>query len=124
MEAANPFAQMPSTPEAIIAQVCRALAADCGAAVCPPRSEVDRVAEIAVRELWEGKVRVFVPILALRQARETLHLRDWTITTPERATIAETTSRPRSVRDALTIDSDVLLVDERDVLNLRDDHHA
>ncbi|MBA3449750.1 MAG: hypothetical protein H0T18_00905, partial [Chloroflexia bacterium] len=54
MESANPFAQMPSTPDSIIAQVCRELAADCGNAVCPPRSELDRVAESAVRALWDG----------------------------------------------------------------------
>jgi hypothetical protein len=69
----TPFAQMPATPEPIIAQVRRQLADDPVLGTPLEPSLLDHVAERAVRELWESRVKTFVPVLALRQARELLH---------------------------------------------------
>ena len=73
METLTPFAQMPATPEPIIAQVQRQLADDARHGVMVPTTILDRVADRTVRELWESRVKTFVPVLALRQARELLH---------------------------------------------------
>lgn len=71
MEAATPFAQMPAAPEPIIAQVRRQLAGEDEPAGVSA-AELDTVADRAVRELWGSRVKIFVPVLALRQARELL----------------------------------------------------
>ena len=57
MERANPFAQVPSTPEPIIAQVRRQLADEAPLVMTIEASVLDRVAERAVRELWEAGSR-------------------------------------------------------------------
>ncbi len=132
MDAANPFAQMPATPEAIIARVCRELAADCGDHRCPPCAELDRLAAAAGRELWDGKVRVFVPILTLRQAREMLLMGDWTIAAPvpalalgQNPVMTDSADPPsRAGRDALRVDGDFLIVTRANVMNPGDDRHA
>ena len=80
MDAANPFAQMPTTPEPIIAQVRRQLADDAPPDRSVETSLLDHVAERAVRELWSSRVKTFVPILALRQARAVLREQAVTIT--------------------------------------------
>jgi hypothetical protein len=72
MEPANPFAQVPSTPELIIAQVRRQLADDDQVGKWVPVGVLDRVADLAVRELWSSREKTFVSVLALRTAREML----------------------------------------------------
>jgi hypothetical protein len=72
MEAANPFAQVPTTPEPIIAQVRRQLADDDHIGMRVPMGVLDRVVDHAVRELWSSRVKYFIPVLALRTAREML----------------------------------------------------
>jgi hypothetical protein len=124
VEAANPFAQVPSTPEPIIAQVRRELAADCDNGPCPKAAELDRAASIAVRELWQARVRTFVPVLALRQAREMLHVGPvWHSTTELES--AETPSRATasaSLHDVLPLsERDILVLDESDKWTFRDD---
>lgn len=69
---ARPLAPGPTTPEAIIVQVRAQLAADAVGGLAPHAADLDRVAEAAVRRLWGGRVTAFVPILALRAAREAL----------------------------------------------------
>src|SRR4029453_13175614 len=76
MERLTPFAQMPTTPEPIIAQVRRQLREDDRFARQIPRGVLERVADHAVRELWSRPVKTFVPILALRQAQEILREQD------------------------------------------------
>ena len=71
-EAAKSFAQMPTTPEAIIAQVRRQLADDASRVMTVEPAVLDQAAERAVRELWGSRIKTFVPVLALRQAREIL----------------------------------------------------
>ena len=51
MDAANPFAQMPITPEPIIAQVRSQLADDHQLGARVPPEVLDRIADQAVREL-------------------------------------------------------------------------
>ncbi|MFN8593571.1 MAG: hypothetical protein U0031_19090 [Thermomicrobiales bacterium] len=69
MENTGAFAQGQTTPEAIIEHVVRQLAG-LGAESDPQR--VKAVAEQAVYSLWESPIKIFVPVLALREARETL----------------------------------------------------
>src|SRR5918998_3087624 len=76
----TPFAQMPATPEPIIAQVRRQLADDPALGTPLEATLLDHVAERSVRELWESRVKTFVPVLALRQARELLHEQGMAIT--------------------------------------------
>ena len=125
MERLTPFAQMPTTPEPIIAQVRRQLAEDDRFRVWVPSGVLDRAADRAVRELWGSRVKTFVPILALRQAREILREQDLVISEPRTAARhlenAWTAGRsrieqPLQVQDALSIENDALPLDERDVL--------
>ena len=72
MESSSLFAHMPSSPDAIVARVRTDLerfAADVGN---PPGIDPARVADEAVRRLWESRVKVFIPVLAFREARERL----------------------------------------------------
>jgi hypothetical protein len=113
---------MPTTPEPIIAQVRRTLAVDCAAVSCAAGADLDRVAEAAVRRLWDGRVKVFVPVLALREAREVLGIHEAQLAAPE----PEPAAAARSVRHrprphGLRLDDDLLASDERDVLILDDD---
>ena len=117
MEASNLFAQMPSTPEPIIAQVRRDLDADCAAAVCARGIDLDGLAETSVLALWDSRVRVFVPVLALREARETLGVHGGMLPASEaESSHAIVDAIPLLGRDALTIDErDILAHDPRDV---------
>ena len=72
MDATNPFAQVPTTPEPIIARVRRQLADEAWTGLVSHGPVLDRVADHAVRELWGSRIKTFVPVLALRQAREML----------------------------------------------------
>ena len=124
MERLTPFAQMPTTPEPIIAQVRRQLAEDDSFRARVPSGVLDRAADRAVRELWGSRVKTFVPILALRQAREFLREQDLVISEPRTAVRhvenAWTAGRsrfeqPLQVQDALSIENDALPLDERDM---------
>ena len=64
MEAVNPFAQMPTTPEPIIAQVRRTLAVDCAAITCSEGADLDRVAEAALRRPHQHVLRLDDDVLA------------------------------------------------------------
>ena len=117
----TPVAQMPATPEPIIAQVRRQLAAD--ALLDTPReaNRLDDVADRAVRELWESRVRTCVPVLALRQARELLHdqgmgtAAEWSQASgPRSPATAGPPQAERPRRDVLHLDGDVLRLDDQD----------
>src|SRR5215203_4783109 len=124
MQLVTPFAQTPSTPEPIIAQVRRQLADDDQVGARVPAGVLDRVAEQAVRELWSSRVKTFVPVLALRTAREILRDEDLlpTAESPavghvERQSTAMRQQIERSVADVLSISGDVITLDDRDVLS-------
>ena len=119
MGPATPFAQMPSTPEPIIAQVRRQLADDPVLTTPLEANLLDHVADRVVRELWESRVKTFVPILALRQARELLHHQGRAIAQERpqasRAGSTATAESPQADwprRDVLHLDADVLHLDD------------
>ena len=125
MELVTPFAQTPSTPEPIIAQVRRQLADDDQVGTRVPTGVLDRVADQAVRELWSSRVKTFVPVLALRTARELLRAQDVLITVdpPMRRNGEEPGAMmPRAAesapQDIVHVDSDILSLDDRDRLSL------
>ena len=125
MDATNPFAQVPTTPEPIIAQVRRQLADEAWTGLVSHGPVLDRVADRAVRELWGSRIKTFVPVLALRQAREMLQEQDLLIPMHQlqRSQVDGSTSATRSFeqgqrRDVVAIDGDVVSVDDRDVLLL------
>jgi hypothetical protein len=116
----TPFAQMPATPEPIIAQVRRQLADDPMLDTPLEPSLLDHVAERAVRELWESRVKTFVPVLALRQARALLHDQGIGIAADRRqvsgmgsTVTAEPRPAERPRQDVLNLDADVLRLDDR-----------
>ena len=124
MEAANPFTQMPATPESMIAQVRRQLADDAPRVMTVETTILDQVADQAVRELWGSRIKTFVPVLALRQAREILRDQEMVISMPfpeRRPTEASMELPPSDERrgsDALSIHYDVVMHDDRDSLRL------
>ena len=97
MQRLTPFAQTPTTPEPIIAQIRRQLAEDDRFGRQIPGGVIDRVADRAVRELWGSPVKTFVPILALRQAQEILREQDVVISAP-RAAVRHIESAPTAGR--------------------------
>jgi hypothetical protein len=116
----TPFAQMPATPEPIIAQVRRQLGDDPVLDTPLEPSLLDHVAERAVRELWESRVKIFVPVLALRQARALLHDQGIGIAADRRqvsgmgsTVTAEPRPAERPRQDVLNLDADVLRLDDR-----------
>lgn len=124
MEALSPFAQMPTSPEPIIAQVRRQLTDDAPLGRTAETTLLDLVAERAVRELWESRIKTFVPVLALREAREVLREQGIVISAARpkmRSPDEPVVMRPmaeRPARDVLPIPQDVLPVNDRDVLTL------
>lgn len=117
LDAANPFAQIPSTPEPIVAQVCRQLQTDPFVKSRLSSAELGRLASAAVRELWDCPVKTFVPILALRAVREQLSAMVASSAEPALPSAAARPGRgPRRVHDVLNLDDDVLPRDPTDRL--------
>jgi hypothetical protein len=121
----TPFAEMPPTPEPVIAQIRRQLADDDRVGARVPTGVLDRVADQAVRELWSSRVKTFVPVLALRTARELLRDQDVQITAdPPRmgdggkALLMMRRPAERAPRDSVHVESDILLIDDQDRLSL------
>jgi hypothetical protein len=123
MQSRSPFAQMPATPQAIVSQIRRQLDADTGQGGKVPESLLDQVAGEAVRQLWDSRVKTFVPVLALRQAREWLRDQDVVLGVTHQAVQAEasrtvTAHEPSQRGDILSVAGDVLPRDEQDRLAL------
>jgi len=125
MDSANPFAQVSITPEPVIAQVRRQLADEAWSGLVSHGPVLDHVADRAVRELWGSRIKTFVPVLALRQAREMLREQDLLIPMhqPQRPQVDGSTAATHRLdegqrRDVLAIDGDTVSVDDRDVLHL------
>jgi len=72
MDPTSPFARSPVTPASISAQVCRQLTADYPTDRDTQCTAFAAIADAAVQELWGGRVKTFVPVLALRRSRELL----------------------------------------------------
>jgi hypothetical protein len=67
------------SPESITTRLCQELQDDCERGLLPAceRDEVDRVVQHTVQALWEhSTIKTFLPVLALRQAREQLQARE------------------------------------------------
>jgi hypothetical protein len=75
MDGTTLFARMPATPAPLIAQVKRDLERIAADERLPTGYDLGRLAEAKVTELWDSRVKVFVPLLALRAAREELDAR-------------------------------------------------
>ena len=125
MELVTPFAQTPATPEPIIAQVRRQLADDVEVGARVPTGVLDRMADQAVRELWSSRVKTFVPVLALRTARERLRDQDVPVTVDlpmlrngEEALAMMPRATERTPRDIVHVESDFMSIDDRDRLSL------
>ena len=125
MEFVTPFAQTPSSPEPIIAQVRRQLADEDWVGARIPTGVLDRVADQAVRELWSSRVRTFVPVLALRTARELLSNQNVLITVDlpmmrngEEALAMMPRAAERTPQDVVHVESDILSIDDQDRLSL------
>ncbi len=123
MENLSPFAQVPATPQAIVTQIRRQLGAETGQNGEVSESLLDQVADQAVRQLWESRVKTFVPVLALRQARE--WLRDQNVVVGmsyqvSQTAVSQTVTRdaPSQPRDVLSVEDDVLPRDEQDHLSV------
>lgn len=68
------------TPESTIAQIRGELVADYAGVPAPAAGDLDHAADTAVRELWGSRVMAFVPLLALRYAREALRTEPMALT--------------------------------------------
>lgn len=68
MDDPNPFAEMPATPEPMIAQGREALAHEVAARRAVPSVDLAQLATEAVRSLWDKPIKTFIPLLAFRQA--------------------------------------------------------
>lgn len=125
MNVANPFAQPPISPEPIIAQVRRQLLADAGDTSLTPTEVVDGMVDRVVRELWNSRVKTFVPVLALRETRELLRVERSLASPPSREAPLGTgeltggleTAVAGSGRDRLVSARDALAHERRDVLH-------
>jgi hypothetical protein len=66
------FAQMPSTPETIIAQVTQHVLHSLPADHATAELRIAELATTAVLDLWERPIRTFIPVLALREVQNAL----------------------------------------------------
>ena len=65
---ADYFAVVPDDSEQIVAFVRREAGEECGDAH-PLAPELDACVHDAVRDLWDSRIKTFVPLLALRRVR-------------------------------------------------------
>jgi hypothetical protein len=118
MEFASSATQAAATPEAVVAQVRRQLSLDLIESAGDQRHQVDRIVETTVRELWSGRVKTFVPVLALREARDYLREQRSTapVIQPRLIASAEQPATSPAVRDAMPVADDVYPLQDDDVL--------
>lgn len=112
MAETNAFAEAPPTPELFVARVREELGAVYAHADVPA-AEIDRAAVDAVDELWDRPIKTFIPVLALRAARERVAA---AAATPPAATQPAITAPTRQHLD----DRDALLLDPSDDLVFAD----
>jgi hypothetical protein len=72
MSELTPFAQMPNTPQSIIAQVTQKAMQSLPSDHKASERVVKGLAAAAVHDLWESPVKNFIPVLALRDVRDEL----------------------------------------------------
>lgn len=120
----TPFAEMPPSPEGLIAQLRQQLAARYPEAAQTEAPSLDAVAERAVRQLWPSRIRTFVPVLALRDAQAILREQGFVPRDLAASSAGEETRDERpafpgaSPRDRLSLDRDLFLLDEGDSIHV------
>lgn len=65
----NPYAWVPTDINGIVRLVKREAAEECVRGSCLVASVLDQCVEEAVTELWDSRVKTYVPLLALRRVR-------------------------------------------------------
>ncbi len=65
----NPFAHVSNDVESIVALVRRGAAKECAPDACLIYPVLDACARDAVSDLWDSRIKTFVPLLALRRVR-------------------------------------------------------
>lgn len=114
MEPSSLFAQMAPMPEPVIARLLFELRHDVEESA-PAEIDLARLADTAVRELWGSSVKVFVPVLALRRAREVLRAADPPAARPDPIASMASPSEPAPggehgrIDDKFLIDDDILI---------------
>ena len=65
----NPYAWVPTDISGIVRLVKREAAEECSVDSCLVASVLDQCVEEAVIDLWDSRVKTYVPLLALRRVR-------------------------------------------------------
>lgn len=65
----NVYGHIPNDAESVVALVKREAAEECAPGACLIHSVLDACARDAVSELWDSRIKSFVPLLALRHVR-------------------------------------------------------
>ncbi len=65
----NPFAELARTSDAVVAAVYRRATEECAEDRCSIAQHLDGCVREAVDAVWDGRVKTFVPVLALRRVR-------------------------------------------------------
>lgn len=63
------FAHVPDDVESVVALVTRAATEECVPGACLIHPVLDACARDAVSNLWDSRIKTFVPLLALRRVR-------------------------------------------------------
>lgn len=123
MDRALPRASSAPSPEALIDRIQRHLADDQerGRQGPVPVREIERAATAAVNALWGSRVKTFIEVIALRQARDMLMAPSGGLVTAESSPIAP---RVEPVTIPPTREAGGFFLEQRDVLVLSDDGAA
>ncbi|MGI8509563.1 MAG: hypothetical protein ACR2MQ_09580 [Gemmatimonadaceae bacterium] len=65
----GPIASIPNDVERVVALVRRGAAEECAPDACLIHPVLDACARDAVSSLWDSRIKIFVPLLALRRVR-------------------------------------------------------
>ncbi len=65
----NPFGQQTTDPPTIVARIMHAVEDECRPGHCQIAPMLERCARDAVDEMWDSRVKTFVPLLAMRRVR-------------------------------------------------------
>jgi hypothetical protein len=66
----NPFVDQTRDIQSTVAIVLREATEECGSAACPVHFVLEQCAQQAVEEIWDSRIKTFVPLFALRTVRK------------------------------------------------------
>lgn len=69
----SPFVDHSRDMQGTVALVVREATEECGPAACPVHFMLERCAQLAVEEIWDSRIKTFVPLFALRTVRRCIH---------------------------------------------------